>query len=90
MERTAALDVARTCTCYAEEVVGVVLGDEEEEVGGDDGFVVGLTMVGRSLLFYVASRVVTYPRDGRRAVVCPVSMRVVTAARMIVYALLLP
>ena len=68
----------------------MVVGDEEEEMDGGGGFVVGFMMVGGLLLFYVASREVTYPCDGGRAVVCPVLMRAVTAARMIVYALLLP
>ena len=45
------------------------MGDKEEEAGRDDGFVVGFMMVGGSLLFSVASRAETDPRDGGIAVV---------------------
>ena len=59
-------------------------------MGDVGGFVLGFTMVGVLLLFYVASRAVTYPRDGGRAVVCPVSMRALAATSMIAYTLLPP
>ena len=87
-ERIVALDTARTCTCSAEAVVGVAVGDKEEEVDRGGGFVVGFVMVGGSFLFYAASRTVTDPCDGGRVVVCLVTMRAVAAANMIACALL--
>jgi len=70
--------------------MGVVAGDEEEEVVRGGGFMVGFMMAGDSLLFSVASRGVTDPHDGERAVVLPVTMRAAMAVNMIAYALLLP
>ena len=69
--RTASLDAACTCMCSVEAVEGVLVSGEE--AGGSGGFVVGF-MIGDSLLFCAASRTVTDPRDGGRAVVCPVTI----------------
>ena len=70
--------------------MGVVAGDEEEEVGSGGGSVVGFMMVGDLLLFCVASRGVMDLCDGERAVVFPVTMRAATAVNMIAYTLLSP